>query len=998
MVMADIEQEKAAREARARQLAPTTAPAEADIEQEAAARKEAVARRKAAVPPADIEQEAAAREAIAVKVVADIEQEAAARIEAIERAKPEIAQITTARKVRERDIFKKLIESGDIPTGSVFVPDPKGRFTFITAEEARKVRQSDPVAFQILKSQGFDAFKRQLERGFITIGDMRMKVAVWNKIPGKYQSIAIQQNDFAAMTKAIDRDNKAIEKEIEEFKRTHVVIRGQAMPNKEWKALPENLKAIARRSGFDVMLETIGAGISQQDQAIGVMSKFKTEDGFDLLTARRKGITPETMTMAGFHEDDIKWADDALKASKKTNIALPGEVNWRDVRTGKTITDEAFRKRVAAKDSERDHFTRVAPEVRRMVVQGVSTLFFSPTRQALPEVTKEDISGLEYAVGSAQLAMWAIPFMPKGIIGVASTGASGILGLNLGRQWGQLSGGQRALATAGVVLVALPALAAVAKTAIPIAVRVPIKLAGKKPAEVTVWRGIAINGKPIIGISQSKLAIGKIGVKLPKFSEIQSGFTPATRIETSLLATRKALRNMGASEVDIRRVEATLDTRGMFAGKKSPYLDKTIEADPIKSLSKDGVAEVFKQSIAKGKQVERVYGSYTIKAQLDPKLRLWRQLGDIDIQTTMGAKETAAFTKQIANALKKIEGAKNVRISKRSPTLIQTRDATGWHHAVDIHSREISSALREAQKTRVGTTGEFSFGMTVNEPAVSINYPGVGKVKIMRLSESGKRKADAILRFQKTKIAPEPHRVKDIADYYVILRTFKGQKIADDWARTFGQDPGKLLKLAQKSPPKLTAWELSPSQLAKIGKGQPKVSVIIPSSMVGKLSPGLRASIAASSPVSPALSARVIPSSPSPAPGSPSRSVSVSSAVPSAVSKITTKRDISASIKVSPSLIRRPSTSPAPSKAVSAKPSAAPSVAPSPAPSPTPARAIALVAGKGHEPYQEINGVLLIGIQGRDDFSAGGSKAKWLEKVLAGSKARYIFLMTHYPG
>ena len=42
-------------------------------------------------------------------------------------------------------------------------------------------------------------------------------------------------------------------------------------------------------------------------------------------------------------------------------------------------------------------------------------------------------------------------------------------------------------------------------------------------------------------------------------------------------------------------------------------------------------------------------------------------------------------------------------------------------------------------------------------------------------------------------------------------------------------------------------------------------------------------------------------------------------------------------------------------------------------------------------------GVQFIGIDGEADWSAGGENARWLEGVLAGSRARFIFLVTHYP-
>ena len=46
---------------------------------------------------------------------------------------------------------------------------------------------------------------------------------------------------------------------------------------------------------------------------------------------------------------------------------------------------------------------------------------------------------------------------------------------------------------------------------------------------------------------------------------------------------------------------------------------------------------------------------------------------------------------------------------------------------------------------------------------------------------------------------------------------------------------------------------------------------------------------------------------------------------------------------------------------------------------------------------QELNGVLLIGIEAEADWSADSGNAKWLEKLLAGSQAKFIFLMSHYP-
>jgi len=46
---------------------------------------------------------------------------------------------------------------------------------------------------------------------------------------------------------------------------------------------------------------------------------------------------------------------------------------------------------------------------------------------------------------------------------------------------------------------------------------------------------------------------------------------------------------------------------------------------------------------------------------------------------------------------------------------------------------------------------------------------------------------------------------------------------------------------------------------------------------------------------------------------------------------------------------------------------------------------------------QQIGQVLLIGIDGAQDWSAGGKNVEWLDRTLAGAKAKFIFLVSHYP-
>ncbi len=873
-------------------------------------------------------------------------------------------QATNLSGLRGRAQFQQSVNLGIIKKDSVYVPPAKtrGAWSYMPLATVQEIKKADSELYETLVNKGYVAYEKlmaqkikEVEKNNIIIDDQMMPIADWNTLGEKYQSIALNKG-WEAMNQAIKSDNEAIEKEIWDYGENHVIFGNQGMPMDVWTKLDKKYRAIAIRAGsFTPMLAQIEADREMQDIAFVTMQKFKTDRGYDLLTARLKGVRPETMKLAGFDDKDIKWAADSHQASLDTGVALPGVKTWEDVRTGKIISSEKFR---ALKGTEQDHYRLSLASGRRLMIEGASMLFFSPARMALPEITKEDIKPLEYAVGAAQLGMWAMPIMPKGILPYASAGISSIFGMHTAVNWDDYNTTQKVMGTVVTVLTALPALGAIVKTAIPVAVKVPLA----DGRVITVWRGINVRGKPIIGISQGKPTVALKGVKLPEFAKLAKEYKPETKIETSLLGTREALKKMGAAEADIIKVEETLSTRAMFAGKKSPHLSKTMEVEPIKALSQDGVAAVFKAFVTAGKgKMERLYGSYTIKPQVERILRKWRGVGDIDIQTNMSQVEAEAFTKRLVDALKKTEGAKNVRVSKKHPTLIETRDATGWHHAVDIHTLELSPTASEASK--LGTTGEFSFGMRVGEPVLKIKSPGIGELRIMRLSETGKRKADAILHFRQKEIGPEPHRIKDIVDYYVILRTYKGQEIADKWARAFGQDPAKLIKIAEKNPLKLTAWELSPptSKAALAAKGAPSITILIPASMRAVLSPSLAASVSAPFKMSPSLAASkytvvaspsavsvavspsqtrsVVASRSAPSkPVRPSKVVGKPSKVPSKpLPSPLLKGVITPSPKPSPSPSPKTSPSPVPSPVPSPKPSPSPVPSPKPSPKPSPA-------------------------------------------------------------
>jgi len=877
---------------------------------------------------AELKAEAKTKAGVALPVPLTREQIAAA----VSRTIAEEAAIT--RDIRRAETFE---------ANHIRLPDGK----WVKIEDWNKL----PAKYQSIGlRQGYDAmvkaYQEDLEKfrseHILLADDKWVKIEDWNKLPGKYQTIGLRRG-FDAMTKAFESD--------------HIQLPdGKWIEVKQWNKILGKYQSIGLRKGFNAMVQAIEADRRKQEQAIAKMERYKTEHGYDLLTAIRFE-SPDTLRDAGFAEKDIRQAKNALETSRRIGVALPGERNWYNVKTGEIVSDDVFRTIVKSNPAARDDYVRAPADVRRMAIQGISTMFFSPVRVALPEVKLKDIKPAEYAVGAGQLALWAIPFLPKGAAIPLMAGAGSTLGYNYAKNYRQLDTKQKVLGASALALVSLPALAAGIRALVPTAVSIPTK-----SGMITVWKGISMAGKPVVGISQKRLAVGTKGVSLPEFATIQKGYIPVTKLETSLTATRNALRKMGATEADITKVEETLRIRNFIAGKKSPYLSEQAILQGSERLTPEEVATILRHAVKNAGKIESVYGSSTIPPQLRPNLlKLWRKWHDVDIQTTMTPEELGKFTAQVAKDLRKA-GAK-VKIDPTKPGTILKSIEGKWEKITDFHSKEKVPGSPD--------TLEGAYGMLHAEPVVRIKLPGVGEFSIMRLSETGKRKIASVLEFQEGKIAPPPHRVNDIADLYIIIRNFKGKDVADRWAKAWGIDPEELIRIYQTSPPsQLLGWKLIPSDT---GKGSPVVSITPPASMMAKLSPTVRASLAATlakptplaSPsvamASPLISVSPIryssPSLPVSAqsigqvirmssPALPSKTVSkIASSLASVVSPMVSAKASSKSISATVSKVLSPyvskgvispsvaaSISASISKAASLTPSPYPSLSPSPSP------------------------------------------------------------------
>lgn len=402
---------------------------------------------------------------------------------------------------------------------------------------------------------------------------------------------------------------------------------------------------------------------------------------------------------------------------------------------------------------------RVNPEF--FARSGIKALSFvaPPAKALLPEFTIKDVAPTEWGLAAVNTALIAAAFVPGGIMAstvgkaaiatLSATGA-GLVGFETGKHWNNLSPAERAVGVGGTVLYALPVLTTVARGVKFSPVKIPTA-----EGDVVAWRGLSLFDNPVIGKSQGRWVVAARNITLPEARLILNGYKPETMLETKVFVNPKTLEKAGFSASQIDYLTVTLRDRNLFAGQKSPYLDKEELIKPTEYIDADEIQVLMRQIANKGskvKQVDILYGSPTMKVQVAPELRNWRPIHDWDISTTMNAEDTAVFTKGILQELDRLGGTRQYRISPKSPTLIEKKIGDQWVHIADIHAHEQLSTMSATNlpESKLDVTGSYSYGRLVSEPAITVKYPSIGRFDIMRLSETGVRKADTILRVRQT--------------------------------------------------------------------------------------------------------------------------------------------------------------------------------------------------------------------------------------------------------
>lgn len=180
------------------------------------------------------------------------------------------------------------------------------------------------------------------------------------------------------------------------------------------------------------------------------MDKIKYYNDSPSLALSKKAVTTDQLKEIGYSDDQVQRFVDAVAESRSSRVALPGESGFKQQwNRDYAKAEAAFNQAADRIEQENPKATKeqiaammlTSPEYQalqdlneqvpdtmmteftiahRAVIVGGSTFVFSPARSLLPEVKASDISGMEWAVGGAQVALLAVP-----VVGVAARGATG---------------------------------------------------------------------------------------------------------------------------------------------------------------------------------------------------------------------------------------------------------------------------------------------------------------------------------------------------------------------------------------------------------------------------------------------------------------------------------------------------------------------------------------------------------------------------------------------
>lgn len=242
--------------------------------------------------------------------------------------------------------------------------------------------------------------------------------------------------------------------------------------------------------------------------------------------------------------------------------------------------------------------------------------------------------------------------------------------------------------------------------------------------------------KPIVGFKGYKPSVGAPLFDLPK------GFTPATRLEAAVsLATKRS--KLKPTEHAVLESRLKLMEELQFDKPSTPEMIRFGEQKYVPPE-----ASAIIERVIRSEKEHLLYGSATQRAQL----KSGRLPKDIDIEVL----EPTFTARKILKELES-EYPGQYRISKKTPTIVEIKTKTGWHHMVDIH--EIISP------------GELiGYGMQTQKPIQT------GWQLQRPIGEQLVRKGERTIRFEHRGQLSPGRRTKDIGDFHSIAESMLEQR------------------------------------------------------------------------------------------------------------------------------------------------------------------------------------------------------------------------------
>jgi len=294
----------------------------------------------------------------------------------------------------------------------------------------------------------------------------------------------------------------------------------------------------------------------------------------------------------------------------------------------------------------------------------------------------------------------------------------------------------------------------------------------------TVYKGLGLFERPIVGIAKWKkdmgAHVGRYTYKLTLGTGKGVDLTTATKpfIVESAAATKLVLRSLGEQKL--------VSPTGLTKLTGLVTLTRTVETTPSKYVVDKFLKQTEtwnKQEITKildftKKYQGDLFGSFAAYQQTKPSLR--RVGADIDVMFDMPKPEMELKAQELANQLTKLGAkvkVKGIGIHKYIP------DVKKWVHGVDIKLKDMPDISKDAAKEMSeALKGDKVYGAPLGQPTIEIE-----KTKVMPLSEQVVRKMSSIGTIRPSgakiwEIAPEPHRMKDIPDWFRGYETLAGKQ------------------------------------------------------------------------------------------------------------------------------------------------------------------------------------------------------------------------------